>query len=436
MVALSVMVLGWISLFRLPLEYMPNLTWPAMYVNVNYPSSSPEKVERNISRPIEEIMGTLSAVKSLSSSSYANRSSIRFEFDLDADMDLVAVHIRDRLDQVRNLLPDDVERIEIRRWNTEDFPILEYAVTWGGSDPEELVNIWKQTIYPRLQRLEGVGSVEIEGMAERALLFEVDQNLLNTHGLDIRALNTAIRTNNTNVSAGFVHEAGKRLSVRSIGEFQQADEIRTLPLRNGIQMTDVAEVTYDYPEKKWFERLDGRNTVMIEIRKASTANLVGVADLVRAEIEKIRDEVGRDRLLLQLIRDRSQQVTNGVSSLAQSAILGGFLAILVIYVFLRSFRSTVIIGSAIPISALCVFMIMYLMRLFGDATITLNLISMMGLMVAIRMLVDPAVVALENIFRKRYDGGLRPVRPQSKELAKSDCPSSPRPSRPYASSFR
>lgn len=169
MVALSVMVLGWISLFQLPLEYMPNLTWPAMYVNVNYPSSSPEEVERNISRPIEEIMGTLSAVKSLSSSSYANRSWIRLEFDLDADMDLVAVHIRDRLDQVRNLLPDDVERIEIRRWNAEDFPILESAVTWGRSDPEELVNIWKQTIYPRLQRLEGVGSVEIEGAREIGL---------------------------------------------------------------------------------------------------------------------------------------------------------------------------------------------------------------------------------------------------------------------------
>jgi HAE1 family hydrophobic/amphiphilic exporter-1 len=195
MMALSVIVLGWMSLFRLPLEYKPNLSFPAMYINVNYPSSSPEEIERNISRPIEEIMGTLSDVKSLSSSSYASRSSIRLDFDLDSDMDLVAVHIRDRLDRVRNVLLDDVERIEIRGWHTEDFPILQYAVTWGGDDPDELVHVWKQTIYPRLQRLEGVGSVEISGMAERALLVEVDQNLLNTHGLDIRSLNTAIRTN-------------------------------------------------------------------------------------------------------------------------------------------------------------------------------------------------------------------------------------------------
>ena len=114
MMALSVIVLGWMSLFRLPLEYKPNLSFPAMYINVNYPSSSPEEIERNISRPIEEIMGTFSDVKSLSSSSYASRSSIRLDFDLDSDMDLVAVHIRDRLDRVRNVLLDDVERIEIR----------------------------------------------------------------------------------------------------------------------------------------------------------------------------------------------------------------------------------------------------------------------------------------------------------------------------------
>lgn len=406
MVALSVIVLGAISLFRLPLEYLPDLTFPAIYIEVNYPSSSPEEIERNISRPIEEVLGTLTGIKGLSSSSYGSRSSTRVEFDYGADMDLASVHVRDRLDQVRNLLPDDVERIEIRRWNTEDWPILEYSVTWAGENQDELASVYKQIIHPRLQRLDGVGSVELEGLDERALLVQVDQNSMNAHGLDMRRLNNTIRNNNTNISAGYVSDGGKRIAVRAVGEFERVDDIRRLPLSDEIEVQDVASVTYDYPEKKRFERLDGRPAVTLEVRKASMANMVTTSALVNAELTAIIEEVGAERLKMQLIRDRATDVTKGISSLAQSAIMGGLLAIGVIFVFLRNFRSTVIIGAAIPVSVLCVFVIMYLFRQFAEATITLNLISMMGMMVAIGMLVDPAVVALENIFRKRYDTGI------------------------------
>jgi hydrophobic/amphiphilic exporter-1 (mainly G- bacteria), HAE1 family len=406
MVALSVIVLGGISLFRLPLEYLPDVTFPRVYVEVSYPSSSPEEVEREISRPIEEALATLTRVKSISSSSYANRSSVRVEFDIDVNMDLVGIQVRDRLDQIRNLLPDDVERIDIRQINLEDLPILEYSVTWGGADPDELATVFTQVINPRLQRLEGVGSVEIQGMAERALFVEVDQGRLNAHGLDIRRLSNAIRSNNRNTSAGYVRDGGRRIAVRAMGEFEKVDEIRNLPLSDDIVVQDVADVTYDYPEKESFERLDGLDSVTLEIQKASKANMVTAAALVSAELDAIVAEIGADKLKLQLIRDRSTAVTDGIKGLSQSAMLGGLLAIGVIYLFLRNFRSTVIIGSAIPISALTVFLIMYAFRHFAGATITLNLISMMGLMVAIGMLVDPAVVALENIFRKRYDENL------------------------------
>ena len=409
MVALSVIVLGWISLFRLPLEYLPDVTFPRIYVEVSYPSSSPEEVERQISRPIEEALGSLTNIKSISSNSYSNRSSVRVEFGLDVDMDLVGVQVRDRLDQVRNLLPDDVERIAVRRINLEDFPILEFSVSWAGSNPDELANVFSQVISPRLQRLEGVGSVEIQGLAEKALFVEVDQNRLNAHGLDIRRLNNAIRNNNRNTSAGFVRDGGRRIAVRAIGEFQRVDEIRQLPLDDDIVVQDVADVSYDYPEKEWFERLDGRESVTLEIQKSSKANMVTTAALVNAELDAIVEEIGADRLKLQLIRDRSTAVTDGIRNLSQSAILGGFLAVGVIFLFLRNYRSTVIVGAAIPGSVLTVFLIMYSFRHFAEATITLNLISMMGLMVAIGMLVDPAVVALENIYRKRYERGMSAI---------------------------
>lgn len=409
MLVISVMVLGAISLFRLPLEYMPSIIYPAMYVSVDYPSSSPQEVERLISRPIEEMMGTLSAVKGISSTSSGSGSRIRLEFAMDADMDLASVHIRDRLDQVRNLLPDDVDRIEIRRWNFQDFPILEYSLTWAGENENDLVDVYNQTILPRLQRLEGVGNVTLEGLDEKVLLVDVDQNRLGSHNLDFRTINRALRSNNSNLSAGYVADGSRRLPVRAIGEFEEMDQIADQPLRANIQLKDIANVTYDYPEKKSFERLDGRESITLEIQKSSTANMVSTANLVRAELDAILDEVGRDKLKALIVRDRSNDVTTGISNLSQSAIMGGILAVVAIFIFLRNFRSTLIIGSAIPVSALCVFLIMYFMRQFTGATITLNLISMMGLMVAIGMLVDPAVVALENIFRKRYDENQDPI---------------------------
>lgn len=408
MVVISVMVLGVISLFRLPLEYMPSITFPAMYISVDYPSSSPQEVERLIARPIEEIMGTLSSVKGISSTASGSSARIRLEFAMDADMDLVAVHVRDRLDQVRNLLPDDVNRVEIRRWNFDEFPILEYSLTWAGTDDNELVDVYNQVILPRLQRLEGVGNVALEGLDEKVLLVNVDQNKLSAHNLDFRTINRALSNNNTNISAGYIADGSRRLPVRAIGEYEIMDQIAAQPLRSNINLNDVADVTYDYPEKKSFERLDGRESITLEIQKSSTANMVSTANLVRAELDVILDEVGREKLKAMIVRDRSNDVTTGISNLAQSAISGGILAVIAIFIFLRNFRSTLIIGSAIPVSALCVFLIMYFMRQFTGATITLNLISMMGLMVAIGMLVDPAVVALENIFRKRYDENLDP----------------------------
>ena len=405
MVTLSILVMGAISLFRLPLAYAPDLSWPSMYVSVSYPSSSPEEIERTITRPVEEVMGTLSGIKAMSSRSYDSRCYVRLEFDYGTDMDLMSIHVRDRLDQVRMLLPDDVERIETRRWNTDDWEILDYRLTWLGPDESELIYVYKNTILPRLQRLQGVGNVEIEGVDEKALLVHVDQNSLNAYGLDIRTLSRAIRAGNVNVSAGYVRDASKRLAVRVIGEFEEVEQIRSLPLQNGLALGDVADVSYDYPEKERFERLDGKDAVSIEIRKSSTANLVATCKRVRDEMEAIQNDVGRDKLRLHLTRDQSETVTDGIRNLGQSAGLGGFLAVSIIFIFLRNFRSTLIIGSSIPISVLCVFMIMYLLRQFFGSTITLNMVSMMGLMVSIGMLVDPAVVALENIFRKRFDEG-------------------------------
>ncbi len=405
MIALSLIVMGFISLFRLPLEYAPDLQYPRMYVSFSYPSSSPEEIEKKITKPIEEILGTIPGVESLRARSYDSRGYVFMEFDYGTDMDLKSIQVRDRVDQVRGRLPEDLERIEMRRWDSADWEILDYNMVWMGDDQSELATVYKNTILPRLQRIPGVGNVEMEGADERILRVDVDKNRMHAHGLDIRTLNRTIRSNNINISGGYVTEGNKRLAVRAVGEFDEVDQIRDLTLPNGLEIKDVAQVSYDYPEKRYFERMDGRDVVSMEIRKTSTANLVETCRLVRAELDALQDEIGRDKLRLHLRRDQSEAVVRGIASLGQSAILGGMLAIGIIFVFLRNFRSTLIVGSAIPISVLCVFMIMYLMRQVFGSTITLNMISMMGLMVAIGMLVDPAVVALENIYRRRFDVG-------------------------------
>ncbi len=405
MVALSLIVMGFISLFRLPLEYAPDLQYPRMYVSFSYPSSSPEEIEKKITKPIEEILGTIPGVEALRARSYGSRGYVVMEYDYGTDMDLKSIQVRDRIDQIRNQLPEDLERIEMRRWDSSDWEILDYNMIWLGDNQSELATVYKNTILPRLQRIPGVGNVEMEGADERILRVDVDKNRMHAHGLDIRTLNRTIRSNNINISGGYVTEGDKRLAVRAVGEFENVDQIRDLTLPNGLDVQDVAQVSYDYPEKRYFERMDGRDVVSMEIRKTSTANLVETCRLVRAELDALQDEIGRDKLRLHLRRDQSEAVVKGIASLGQSAILGGMLAIGIIFVFLRNFRSTLIVGSAIPISVLCVFMIMYLMRQVFGSTITLNMISMMGLMVAIGMLVDPAVVALENIYRRRFDVG-------------------------------
>ena len=405
MVALSLIVMGFISLFRLPLEYAPDLQYPRMYVSFSYPSSSPEEIEKKITKPMEEILGTIPGIESLRARSYDSRGYVFMEFDYGTDMDLKSIQVRDRVDQVRGRLPEDLERIEMRRWDSADWEILDYNMIWLGDNQSELATVYKNTILPRLQRIPGVGNVEMEGADERILRVDVDKNRMHAHGLDIRTLNRTIRFNNINISGGYVTEGDKRLAVRAVGEFDEVDQIRDLTLPNGLEIKDVAQVSYDYPEKRYFERMDGRDVVSMEIRKTSTANLVETCRLVRAELDALQDEIGRDKLRLHLRRDQSEAVVKGIASLGQSAMLGGMLAIGIIFVFLRNFRSTLIVGSAIPISVLCVFMIMYLMRQVFGSTITLNMISMMGLMVAIGMLVDPAVVALENIYRRRFDVG-------------------------------
>ena len=407
MITVSVLVLGVLSWNRLPLDLMPQFTSHGVTVSVSYPSSSPEEVDRNIARPLEEYLATLNHLESISSTSASTGANVRLDFKHGTDMDLVSVDVRDRIDQVRNQLPDDIERVRIRRFQSSDIETFEFSLAWEGHR-EELYKIAEEIIRPRLERISGVASVEIEGVRLKEITVEVDQNLLESFGVDIGNLAQSLRANNINVSGGFVRDSGKKYSLRTIGEFLSVDEIAMLPVAGGrLILSDLAQVKYDYPEQTSISRLNGRESISIEIYKSSTANVVEVCSALRQQLQDLqKSEQFQGKLSFQIYDDQSVGITSSMDDLKTAGAFGGVLAMIVLFLFLRKLRSTLIISLAIPVSVVFTFAFMYLLNVFADADLTLNVVSLMGLMVSVGMLLDASIVVLENIFRHKQDKGM------------------------------
>ena len=407
MVTLSILVLGFLSLQRLPLKQMPEFSSSRLSVTVSYPSSSPEEVERNITRPLEEALSTLDNLEGMSSTSSNNSSNVRLEFKQGTNMDLTFLAIRDRIDQVSNRLPSDVERVTIRQWHDSDQPVLRFSVAWDG-EREELYQVVEDVLLRRLERLDGVANVEVRGMGKRQIIIDLDQNLLQAYGIDISRLTQALRDNNINVAGGYIMDGGKKYILRAVGEFEDPGEIADLPLQDGrLTLAEVGQVRFDFPPKTSFSRLDSIDAVNIDVYKASTANVVSVAQLAKEELEAIQHLPQMEgRLSVRIFRDQSDDILKSLNDLKTAGIYGGVLAMGVLFFFLGKFRSTIIISIAIPVSIVFTFAFMYLLRVFAGSDISLNVVSLMGLMVAVGMLVDSSVVVLENIFRHKQDKGL------------------------------
>ncbi|MEE8547019.1 MAG: efflux RND transporter permease subunit, partial [bacterium] len=343
MVTLSILVLGLLSLQRLPLKQMPEFSSSRLSVNVSYPSSSPEEVERNITRPLEEALSTLDNLEGMSSTSSNNSANVRLEFKQGTNMDLTFLAIRDRIDQVSNRLPSDVERVAIRQWHDSDQPVLRFSVAWDG-EREELYQVVEDVLLRRLERLDGVANVEARGMGTKQITIDLDQSLLQAYGIDISRLNQALRDNNINVAGGYIMDGGKKYSLRVVGEFEDPDEIANLPLQGGrLTLADVGQVQYEFPEKTSFSRLDSIDAVNIDLYKASTANVVSVAQLAKEELEVIQQLPQLEgRLSVKIFRDQSDDILKSLNDLKIAGIYGGLLAMGVLYLFLMKFRSTLI----------------------------------------------------------------------------------------------
>lgn len=404
MTIVGALALGLLSTQRLPLEYLPEMAWPSATVSAAYQGSSPEEVDRLIARPLEDRLATLPRLESLSSTSTNNGASIRVEFGWDVDMDLMSLEIRERLELARPDLPDDMQRPRLMRFSTADFSVVHLSVAWDGHR-DELEDVVENRVVPALQRLDGVANVEVHGLTGKRVLVEIDRDLLETHGVDPFEVVSAIRAANRNVSIGSVERGGREFFVRAVGEFESLDEIATLPLTaGGLTVGDVARVDMGFPTQERVQLLDGSPAVTIEVYKSTRANMVDVARDTRSVVATLTATPGLEDLRIRVVRDRSREVLRSLGKLRDAGTWGGLLAAIVLLLFLRQVRSTVIVLVSIPTSVMVTLAVMFVLRQGGLSNITLNVVSLTGLMLAVGMLVDNAVVVMENIYRERRAG--------------------------------
>ncbi len=403
-ILLVFLTVGLISMFKLPLEMMPEFSFPSMMVMIPYRSSSPEEVERTITRPLEEILSTLNNLKNINSTSSASMSSIRLEMNNDTNMDLASMEVRDKIDQVRSRLPADIENVRIRRWSSADSPVISFTISLPGS-LENLYQAAEEIIKPELERIPNVANVDISGIKNKVLNVVMHPEYLHGTSLNILELINTIRNNNLNISAGYLEQEDRRFLLRIPGELKQVEQIRELPISSlGLKIKDVASVSYDFPEEDSFSRMNGRDSISFRVYRASNANVVEVCNEIRSSVERLAADHPRlDGMEVMFFRDQSLDITKSLKDLALAGVFGAFLAVLVLILFLRKFRTTLIIALAIPASIVFTFSFMYLARSLLESNITLNVISLSALMLAVGMLIDNAVVVLENIFRYKQD---------------------------------
>lgn len=391
----SMTVIGLLAAFRLPLEYMPDIEAPFLFVQVPYPGSTPAEIERTITRPVEEAMATIPGIQMMNSTSRADVAEIFMEFKWGQNVATKAVEARDKLDAIRADLPDDLQRFFVLKFATSDQPVLQLRVS-SDRDLSNSYEMLDRKLKRPLERVPGVARVQLHGVAPPEVQIELSSDRLTAHNVSLNDLARVLRDANFSTSAGLIHDAGTRYRVQPQGEWRSIDEIRSVVLNDkGLRLGDIAEVSLRPAELDYERRLDMRPAIALDISRERSANLVEVGRLVLEEVEKASREPEMKGLQLYFMQNQAKGVTDSLSELGKAGIEGTFLSVLVLFFFLRDWRSTLMVSLAIPV---CFVMTLGCMYFFG---ISLNILSMMGLLLAVGMLVDNAVVAVESIYQYR-----------------------------------
>ena len=399
MFMLIAVLLGSISLILLPMDLFPDIEVPVAIVSVNYSGVAPEEIETLITKPIEESAASVSNLKEISSFSREGSSIVIVQYEYGTDMDFAALELREKVDMIKGFLPDGASTPMVLKIDPNAFPIVLLGIS---SDMEagKLQTLIEDEIASRFERIDGVAAVDLYGGDEKEVKIQIDQEKIAGYGISLEGIKNTLQAENLNLPGGTVKKGDKELLVRSMGEFQSIEDIKdiSIPLKSGeiIKLSDIAEITYGYKDKESIFRVDGDNSIGLSITKQSVANTVKVSKKVMKEISAIEKEYPELKIIVGM--DQAEYINLSIQNVAQNAIIGGILAVIILYLFLRNIRSTFIIGIAIPVSIVTTFALMY----FGN--LTLNLLSLGGLALGVGMLVDNSIVVLENIYRLREEG--------------------------------
>jgi len=399
MIFASVMVLGVIAVLNIPLELIPSgAAAPFLSVEVPYANATAQDVEDKITRPLESELATTPQLDQISATSSSSRARVNLVFDQDADMDIAYREVRDRIARVRPDLPDDVQQIDIQKHSADNIALAFYGVNWdeGIDNANDIID---RRLMRRLERIEGVGMVNAWGKADREIRIQVDRELAEAANLNIFNIAQRLQSSHFNLASGTLEEAQSTYLLRSMAEYQSTEELEEVVVGpNDVRLGDVAKVVYEFPEQERFDRYNGRESMAIFVIKEAQANTVEVSERVKAEVAEAMKDPALAPFEIMPIFIQGNTIVTGLEQVVESGLQGGVLALFVLLFFLRRLRLTVVIALAIPLS---MFMALPFMYFSGQ---TINLVSLIGLMICIGLVVDNSVVVAENIARYRSRG--------------------------------
>jgi HAE1 family hydrophobic/amphiphilic exporter-1 len=399
MLLASVLVIGTVAVLNIPLELIPSgFSAPVMTIEVPYSNANAQDVEERITRPLEQALSTTPAMDEISATSTANQARITLVFEGDADMDLAYREVRDRIDRARPDLPDDVQQVRVQKHSGDGIPVAFYGVAW----PENLdaaPDLIERHLVRQLERVDGVGMVRAWGGEEREIRIEIDRALAEAARLNIFEIAQRLTRSHFNLASGALREADGKLLVRSMAEYGSVAELENVVVGpNGLRLRDVAAVRYEYPDVERYDRYNGQPTMAIFVIKESQANTVEVCDRIKEAVEEARRNPALSQIGIEPIFLQGDTIRASLTQVTDSGLQGGVLAIVVLLFFLRRLRLTIVIALSIPLSMFMSLPFMY----FGGQSI--NLVSLIGLMICIGLVVDNAVVVAENVMRYRQRG--------------------------------
>ncbi|HXF83741.1 MAG TPA: efflux RND transporter permease subunit [bacterium] len=395
MVILALLVLGAIAYVRMPVELMPNVQFPFVTVITAYPGAGPEEVETLITKPLEEQLSSLPNVRRVYSTSEEGASVIGIEYRLGTNLDAATADVRQRVDLVKGTLPRDAEDPSVQKFDVASQPIM-FLGMGGRLSGYELRELAETVVKPRFERVDGVAAVAVSGGRRRELRVEVDQDRLRAYGLSVLQIEDILRRENLNIPSGRVRQGEEEFLVRVLGQFGSVDEIADIRIpRVGappVRLGDVARIVDTLQDPERLTRLNGRESVGLTIQKQADANTVAVADGVRAAIAELRGALP-EGVAIEVAVDASLFIKDSVADVQGNLILGSILATLIVFLFLHQVRNTLIIALALPAAIVATYIPMYF------AGFSLNILSLLGLAIAIGLMIDNAIVVNENISR-------------------------------------